>query len=135
MSFFGTTPVRLDDKNRIAIPLKIRAQFEPAPVYLTLAKARCIALYTQVPFEERVAIYKSRAPESDEAGWELRNFTRRTEILAPDGQGRIIVPPGHLAHANISRDRETVLIGVDDHLELWDAETLNQDDPSQREVA
>ena len=44
-------------------------------------------------------------------------FSSVTEVQ-PDGQGRMSVAPHLREYAGL--DKEAVLIGVDDHLELWD---------------
>ena len=56
MFFLGTTPYQLDDKNRVAIPPKYRAEFVGGGV-LTTGEEPCVMLYTIDGFETRAAQY------------------------------------------------------------------------------
>ncbi len=52
-------------------------------------------------------------------GRDLQRYTTANAVhLALDGQGRIMLPARQLKHAHI--EREVTILGVEDHLEIWD---------------
>ena len=46
--------------------------------------------------------------------------------LKIDKVGRVLIPQTILDKAHIKLDKEVILVGVYDHLELWDLETYNE---------
>jgi MraZ protein len=59
---------------------------------------------------------------------DIRNYKRlfygRAERVDLDSQGRIRIPDRLVAFANLQKD--VVLIGVHDHVEIWDTVTWQQ---------
>ena len=53
-----------------------------------------------------------------------RMFFGSVAEVRPDRQGRMLVPPHLREHAGL--DKEAVLIGCDDHLELWSRDGWRQ---------
>ena len=120
MLLTGTHPRTLDDKNRLVLPKRVREQLGgPPALYLTPGPDRSLWLYTQECLE-RLAEKLDRAPATDQ---EARVFRRlyfaQTECVEVDRAGRILIPERLVAFAALGR--EVALIGVRDHLELWDA--------------
>ena len=120
MMLTGTHPRTLDDKKRMALPKRVREQLgEPETLFVTPGPDQCLWVYTQEGLE-RLADRLDQAPATDaEARVFRRLYFAQTERVDVDGSGRILVPErlGQFA----SLQREVVLIGVRDHLELWDA--------------
>jgi MraZ protein len=87
---------------------------------------------------ERLAAKLDQAPAADaEARLFRRLYFAQTEAVDVDRSGRVLVPERLAQFAGLRR--EVVLIGVRDHLELWDAERwqhyLNQNAPRFDAVA
>ncbi|OYV82235.1 MAG: hypothetical protein B7Z73_17250 [Planctomycetia bacterium 21-64-5] len=63
-----------------------------------------------------------RLAESSPTKNEVRSFNRlfyaRAECVEVDGQGRVRLPPALAELAGLTK--EAVLLGVQDHLEIWD---------------
>jgi MraZ protein len=116
----GTYPRSLDEKKRVALPRRIREILgEPATLYITPGPDQSLWLYTQGALE-RLAERLDTAPATDaEARVFRRLYFAQTEAVDLDKAGRILVPERLVQFAGLSQ--EVILIGVRDHLELWDA--------------
>ncbi len=125
MLLTGTHSRTLDDKKRLVLPRKVREQLqEPDTLYVTPGPDQCLWLYTQAGLEQ-LAGRLDLAPATDaEARVFRRLYFAQTEAVDVDKSGRILVPDRLLQFASLAH--EVVLIGVRDHLELWDATKWQQ---------
>jgi MraZ protein len=125
MLLTGTHARTLDDKKRLGLPRRLREQLgEPAILYVTPAPDQCLWLYTQAELE-RLAEKLDQTPAADaEARVFRRLYFAQTEAVDIDGSGRILIPDRLVQFAALQH--EVVLIGVRDHLELWDAQKWQQ---------
>lgn len=119
MLLTGTFARSLDEKQRIAIPKRIRdALGEVDVLYVTPGTDNSLSLYT----EEELARLANRLAASSPAQQEVRAFGRlfyaQAERVELDSQSRIRIPPELARAAGLQKD--VVLLGVQDHLELWD---------------
>jgi MraZ protein len=121
MLLTGTHPRTLDDKKRLGLPRRLREQLgEPATLFVTPGPDKCLWLYTNDALE-RLAERLDQAPATDaEARVFRRLYFAQTEAVDVDRAGRILVPDRLISFAGLRH--EVVLIGVRDHLELWDGE-------------
>jgi MraZ protein len=121
MLLTGTHPRTLDDKKRLGLPRRLREQLgEPATLFVTPGPDQCLWLYTHDALE-RLAEKLDQAPATDaEARVFRRLYFAQTEAVDIDRAGRVLVPERLVSFANLRH--EVVLIGVRDHLELWDGE-------------
>ncbi|HXG12770.1 MAG TPA: division/cell wall cluster transcriptional repressor MraZ [Gemmataceae bacterium] len=120
MLLTGTYPRTLDDKKRLGLPRRVRELLnEPMTLFVTPGPDQCLWIYTQEELE-RLAGRLDQAPATDaEARVFRRLYFAQTEAVDVDRSGRILIPERLLQFAGIRH--EVVLIGVRDHLELWDA--------------
>ena len=125
MLLTGTFSRTLDDKKRLALPRRIREQLEnPEAVFVTPGPDQSLWLYSQ-PALERLGEKLDQSPATDaEARVFRRLYFAQTEMVDLDSNGRILIPERLLEFAGLKH--EVVLIGVRDHLELWDAERWQQ---------
>jgi MraZ protein len=125
MLLTGTYPRTLDDKKRLGLPKRIREQLgEPTTLFVTPGPDQCLWLYTQAGLE-RLAEKLDQSPATDaEARVFRRLYFAQTEAVDVDRTGRILVSDRLMQFAGLRP--EVVLIGVRDHLELWDAERWQQ---------
>ncbi len=107
----------IDDKNRLTLPAKFREVFADGLV-LTRGMDGCLYVYTREEWERIAEDIRGHDPLSPDARKMRRFFFAGASEDRPDKQGRISVPPA-LAQA-ASLDREVVVAGVYDHLEVWD---------------
>src|SRR5262245_11644047 len=120
MLLTGTHPRTLDEKKRLALPKRVREQLgEPLDtLYVTPGPDQCLWLFTQADLE-RLAARLDQAPAADaEARVFRRLYFAQTEAVDVDRSGRILIPERLVQFANLRHD--VVLLGVRDHLELWD---------------
>jgi MraZ protein len=120
MLLTGTHPRSLDDKKRMALPRRVREQLDsPETLFVTPGPDQCLWLYTQTGLEQ-LAAKLDQAPATDaEARVFRRLYFAQTEAVDVDRSGRILIPERLVQFAGLGH--EVILIGVRDHLELWDA--------------
>jgi MraZ protein len=118
--FLGTHTPRLDDKGRIFLPAKFRDDLQGGLV-ITKGQDRCLYVWSLADFEgltDRVR----QAPFTNKASRDfLRVLFSGASDEIPDKQGRITIPPVLREYARLQRD--CVVIGAMDRVEIWDAES------------
>src|SRR5437870_10373398 len=121
MLLTGTHPRTLDDKKRLTLPKRIREQVgEVTQLFVTPGADQSLWVYTKDELE-RLSAKLDQTPATDaEARVFRRLFFAQMEAVDLDRIGRVLVPERLLEFAGLKH--EVVLIGVRDHLELWDAE-------------
>ncbi len=120
MLLTGSHPRTLDDKNRLTLPKRVREQLgEAAELYLTQGLDQCIWAYDNSGLEE-LARKLDQTPATDaEARVFRRLFFAQMEAVDIDKAGRVLLPERLIGFAGL--EREVILLGVRDHLEIWDA--------------
>jgi len=125
----GTYELVIDAKNRLSIPFAIRRKLAEHSFYVLPGyRLRTLALYPERYFEELRPVPPVEALSEHAVQWRQFEYSQ-CALLVPDGQGRILLPERLLRRAGISRD--VVLIGVQDHLELWNRDDFEQFERSQ----
>ena len=121
MAFHGTFEHTLDAKNRMTVPSKLRAAFSEG-AFLVRAADRCISLYPSATYSALVdTALSGMNPLSAQARELNRYFRSNAHAVELDSAGRVMLTPRQLDHAGIERD--VVVIGAGDCLELWDPAT------------
>src|SRR5438132_6698182 len=121
MLLTGTHERTLDDKKRFGLPRKLREQLgEADTLFVTPGPDQCLWLFTRAELEQ-LAARLDQAPATDaEARVFRRLYFAQTEAVDVDPNGRILIPDRLVEFAALQHD--VVLIGVRDHLELWDGQ-------------
>jgi MraZ protein len=121
MLFTGTFIRSIDEKLRLALPKRLReglALGEKGCLFVTPGTDHSLAIYT----EAALSALAARLAAANPTGQDVRTFNRmfyaRAERVDVDAQGRMRIPPALAQLAELGR--EAVLLGVNDHLELWD---------------
>lgn len=114
--FTGEYRHTLDDKGRLAIPARFRAQLEGGAVLSEWIDG-CLAIHTRGGWDALSAKIAG-VPVTDPAGrmLERKIFGGATEADL-DRQGRVLVPAFLREAAGIGT--EALVIGVRDHGEIW----------------
>jgi MraZ protein len=114
--FTGEYRHTVDDKGRLAIPAKFRAQLESGAV-LSRWIDGCLAIHTKAGWEA-LSAKVSGVPLTDPAGrlFERQIFAGAFEADL-DKQGRVLVPSYLREEMGIGTD--ALVIGVRDHGEIW----------------
>jgi MraZ protein len=120
LAFRGHFEHSLDAKNRLSIPARFRAAFSGGTV-LAKDPEHCVAIWTPDTHE---AIIERALGELNPMGSQYRKLSRfyqgNSFEIDLDASGRVTLPAPLLAHATI--EKEVVVVGVGDHLEVWGAE-------------
>ena len=123
MAFFVDEYERqLDESGRIILPSKIRKEVGDT-IYITRAPSdKCLHLYTEEGWGELAQKLRKLPTSTDKnAAAFVRMFFGKASAVKVDKQGRISIAQAHIEYAGIKRD--TMLVGVNTRLELWDSET------------
>lgn len=114
----GEYDFTLDAKNRVAIPARLRPAFADG-LYVTRGHERCLAVYSQDEFREHLRRCSQGVSAFSSKGRALQRFATAGAVFQTlDGQGRVTLSARQLAFAAIAR--EVTIIGVEDHLEIWE---------------
>ena len=114
----GEFDFTLDAKNRVAIPARLRAAFAEG-IYLTRGFDRCLAAYPPEEWDRFVAEQTGDLPAMSEKGREVgASSSPPPPSTSSTVRGAITVPANLLGFAGVSRD--VTIIGVQDHIEIWD---------------
>ena len=128
MSFRGHYEHSLDAKNRLSIPARFRAAFSDG-VVLAKDPETCVAVWTPNSHE---AIIDRALANLNPMGAEYRKLSRfyqgNSFVVELDASGRVTLPTTLLGHASI--DKEVVVVGVGDHLEVWGKERWHREQES-----
>jgi MraZ protein len=116
----GTYPANLDDKKAMTLPAAIRDQLGGADtVLVSPGSDQCLWLTNQAHLE-RLA---QRLEQSPAREIDVRVFKRlyfaQTEKAPLSPEGRVTIPERLAQFAGLHQ--EVILVGIDDHFELWDA--------------
>jgi MraZ protein len=111
----------LDDKNRLMIPARIRAEIAGNSVVLTRGVDQCLWLFTH---EEWKKIVQSLIGSTSLFPEKARLMQRR--IIAPaqeteiDRSGRISIPTTLKEFSALKK--ECIILGIQSYIEIWDEE-------------
>jgi MraZ protein len=117
--FVGTYEHGLDDKGRMVLPAKIRAQLGETGLLGKLDG--CLGLWTVDGFFETADRLRAEidAGTGRVTAGALRQFTADAHEVTPDQQGRIVIPARLRAFAQLGA--EVVVTGRMERAEIWDA--------------
>lgn len=117
--FFGDFYPRMDEKGRLALPAKFRDKLSDGMV-ITKGQDRCLFVYPRSEFET-IAARLNKAPSTNAT---VRNYARAlfgsADDQSADKQGRIVIKSALREYAGLTR--ECAVVGVNDKVEIWDAE-------------
>ena len=113
--FFGSFRHQIDQKNRMRVPAKFKAELGSSFV-ITKGTSSCLFL---LPEQNNTLLNKiAQVPVFDlEAQKSVRTILSSAFVAEEDGQGRVLVPKELLAHANITKN--IVFVGVGERVEIW----------------
>lgn len=117
--FLGTFTPKLDDKGRLILPAKFRAELAEGLV-ITRGQERCLYVFSDHEFAEMHERIR-QAPITSKQGRDyLRVFLSGAHAETPDKQSRVTIPSALREYAGL--DRELAVIGAGTRAEIWDAE-------------
>ena len=118
---YGEYDLTIDEKNRLPVPAGVRKALDPAihgeAFFMVMGINRKPWLYPKKYYEELVtSVPSDMTPGEDILAFDQINFALASP-LEWDAQGRVLIPEKTLRRTGLNK--EVTLIGVRDHLELW----------------
>ncbi|MFT4737341.1 MAG: MraZ protein [Cyclobacteriaceae bacterium] len=133
MAFFTSEyECKLDTKGRLVLPAKIKANLpEVSSSELVIRKGdeSNLILYPMLEYKKlhhKIAALSEFNPEQRKL---KRIFFRSIAQVELDSAGRILIPKNMLAHSKI--EREALLIGMGNNIEIWSPDLLDQQSESE----
>ena len=121
MPLTGTYSRTIDEKNRLAVPKRIREDLGDGVtnhLYIAPGTERALLVYSEDAFNAMANELSARSVHQPELRKYMRLFYSQAERVDFDKQARIRIPDRLATFAGL--DREIVLLGVHDHAEIWD---------------
>lgn len=119
--FFGEYQVRFQkDKNRLALPAKIRNQIKGEEVVLAQGFDGCIFGYEKGEWQRFTKKELSGSVTEKRSRQIRRHLFSGAAIVNYDTQGRTVIPQNLVNYANLSDD-QAIIIGAGDHFEIWNS--------------
>lgn len=125
MALTGTFNKTLDGKRRLAIPKRVKEELvnkEFTQIYIAPGTETSLLLFSEKGFEQQAQRLKEYSNNVPEAARYLRLYYSRAEKVEVDSQGRICIPERLANLASLEAKQEVILIGVQDHAEIWSTE-------------
>ena len=121
--FIGEYQHSVDDKGRLAIPTKFRAELEKGAV-VTRGLDNCLFLYTQKAWEHLAEkLMKLPISQSKSRAFSRLMLAGAMDVTL-DKQGRVVLPEYLRKYATLKK--KVVVAGLYDRLEIWDEGVWNK---------
>jgi MraZ protein len=125
--FRGFNPINLDEKGRLAMPTRYRAELRECceqQLVLTVSPDRCLLLYP-LPEWEDIERKISKLPSLDKRAKRLQRLLigHATECEM-DSHGRVLIAEPLRSFAGLQK--RVVLVGQGKKFEIWDEDTWNR---------
>lgn len=129
LQFLGNIGAKADSKGRIFIPAIFRKRLQSeGEEFLVLRKdifQDCLVLYPGSVWEREIETLRSRLNRWNREQQQLfRQFVLDAERLEMDANGRVLIPKRYLQMVSI--DTEVRFLGVDNTIEIWASEKLDE---------
>jgi len=121
--FLGTCYHTLDDKGRLSIPSRYRRDMG-TNVIISRGHEGCLYVWPLDEWEKQAEELLQLRQTSQDPRDYMRNLSMNADEGKIDSHGRIIIPAQLRALAGLERD--VVIGGVINHLELWSPERLDE---------
>ena len=128
--FVGEFDRSVDNAGRVALPAEFREQLG-AGCYLTADPNGFVALTTAADFERKGAELLEKVSRGEVTVAALRKFSKSSNLVSVDKQGRITLDDALRQHAGIRPGEQAKLVGMLDKLEIWRPsrfETISSED-------
>lgn len=107
----------LDDKNRLVIPTKFRNEIGEKFI-ITRGIEKSLYIYSKTEWEKLVSKLSTLPFTKKDARTFIRSLFSGAAVCEFDKSGRINITSPLVSYAGLTK--ECVIIGVNDHLEIWD---------------
>ena len=119
----GDFACALDDKGRMILPAKVRAELPDGQLVVTKSVEPCLWLFTMQDWDSVSSDIIGRSSLWDEdSRYLVRWVISPAQTIEIDRTGRIVIPQTLREYAGLSKDAR--LLWMMSSMELWDAEKL-----------
>ena len=125
--FRGFNPINLDEKGRLAVPTRYRAELRDCceqQLVLTVSPDKCLLLYPLPEWEEIERKISKLSSLNKKAKRLQRLLIGHATECEMDGQGRVLIAEPLRKFAGL--DKRVVLVGQGNKFEIWDEDTWNR---------
>ena len=120
----------IDEKGRLIVPAKLRNELGESYVICKGMDGN-LFMYSLLEWNKFVAHLEKLPRMKKEARKLVRHFLGSAHEGTFDKQGRVLVPPNLRSYAGL--DKELVLVGMQDKVEIWDKSLRDEDEISKEE--
>ena len=129
MRFIGNIEAKTDSKGRVFLPACFRRILQQGGCDKVMLRKDvyqdCLVIYPEESWNEQLNLLRSRLDKWNAKHQMIfRQFVADVEELSIDSNGRILLPKRYLGMASIKQ--EVRFIGMDDTIEIWAKEKLEQ---------
>jgi MraZ protein len=117
-SFLGQHRYQMDAKGRIALPSRFHDAFGKE-MFVILGRDAGLWAYAEEDWHRVSEAIQSNPLSSRRELNRARAVYGNAELVKVDAQGRVVLP--QVLRERAALDREVVVLGVADHLEIWPA--------------
>ena len=117
----GTYDHKFDNKGRIVLPSKFRDELGDNSV-ATVGIDQCVSVYPSEKWRTLLDRFQQMSFSKGKTRDFLRVLLATAHEIQFDGSGRVLIPANLRQHAKLEQD--VSVIGVGDHIELWDTVSL-----------
>lgn len=121
--FMGEFRHNIDEKGRIIIPARFREELGDGFI-VTKGLDRCLFVYPEGEWGSLTENLKELPFTRSEVRSFVRFFFSGASECSCDGQGRTVIPPTLRDYGKL--DREAVVIGVGNRIEIWSSENWSE---------
>lgn len=120
----GYKELNIDEKGRMVLPSKYRDVFSDGTAYIQLGPDSCLSVYSKEGYEkiaEKIFSLNNFDPKVRKI---QRYFSANTEEVEIDSHNRISLSKRMME--GVALTKNAVVVGVYDHLEIWDKEVYSR---------
>ncbi len=126
----GSFKHTIDAKGRVFLPAKYREDLGHS-ILLIKGSHECLIALSESQWQ-KVLEDMEQTLDKEEAADTKRKLMKKSQLIEPDTQGRIVVSAEMREIGNLKKD--IVFLGMDNFVEIWDAELLNEADSAEEEA-
>ena len=123
MLFIGTFYQKVDEKNRIVLPSKFRTKLGENAI-ITLGYDKCLSVYTEGEWDKLQTKLLEYSDTKSDYRRHVRAIASSATECSFDSHGRVTLPATLLKTIGI--EKEIVLIGNLNHIEIWSKEAWDK---------
>jgi MraZ protein len=130
--FLGEYFHSLDGKGRVVMPSGFRRRLEEGCV-ITKGQDGQLLIFSADVFEQKAAEVIT-APQDKDGRRFSRTLFAGADLQSPDKSGRVLVKPDLREFAGLEPGTEIAVLGLFDHIELWEKDRHLRDRASGDEI-